>query len=39
MDYELDQKYGYDREEQSDRNLLDEYLKWFCDENCVNAGV
>lgn len=39
MDYELDQKYGYAKEEQSDRNLLDEYLKWFCDENCVKAGV
>lgn len=39
MDYELDQKYGYNREKQLDRNLLDEYLKWFCDENCVKAGV
>ena len=39
MDYELDQKYGYAKEEQSDKNLLDEYLKWFCDENCVKAGV
>ena len=39
MDYELDQKHGYDKEKQSDKNLLDEYLKWFCDENCVKAGV
>ena len=39
MDYELDCKYGYDREKQSDRNILEEYLKWFCDENCVKAGV
>lgn len=39
MDYELDQMYGYDKEEQVGKNLLDEYLKWFCDENCVKAGV
>ena len=35
MDYELDQKYGYDEEP---KNLLDEYLKWFCTENQVEAG-
>ena len=35
MDYELDQRYGYDEEPQ---NLLDEYLKWFCTENQVEAG-
>ena len=35
MDYELDQKYGYDEES---KNLLDEYLKWFCTENQVEAG-
>ena len=32
MDYELDQKYGYD---EAPKNLLDEYLKWFCEENAV----
>ena len=35
MDYELDQKYGYDEDP---KNLLDEYLKWFCTENQVEAG-
>ena len=35
MDYELDQKYGYD---EAPKNLLDEYLKWFCEQNCVEAG-
>ena len=35
MDYELDQKYGYAEEP---KNLLDEYLKWFCTENQVEAG-
>lgn len=44
MDYDLDQKYGYDEEkcadskEYSNKNLLDEYLKWFCEQNCVEAG-
>lgn len=34
MDYELDQsngKYSYE----TDKNLLDDYLKWFCEENAV----
>ena len=34
MDYELDQsndKCSYD----TDKNLLDDYLKWFCEENAV----
>ena len=34
MDYELDQsngKCGY----KTDKNLLDDYLKWFCEENAV----
>ena len=35
MDYELDQKYGYD---EVPKNLLDEYLKWFCEQNYVEAG-
>ena len=35
MDYGLDQKYGYD---EAPKNLLDEYLKWFCEQNCVEAG-
>ena len=35
MDYELDQKYGYD---EAPKNLLDEYLKWFCEQNYVEAG-
>ena len=35
MDYELDQKYGYD---EAPKNLLDEYLKWFCEQNRVEAG-
>ena len=39
MDYELDQKYGYEKEEQSGGNLLDQYIRWFCDENSMKAGV
>lgn len=35
MDYELDQKYGYD---EAPKNLLDEYLKWFCEQNYVEVG-
>ena len=35
MDYELDQKYGYD---EAPKNLLDEYMKWFCTENQLEAG-
>lgn len=37
MDYELDQKYGYNSEGHTDKNLLDEYLKWFCNVNRVKA--
>lgn len=34
MDYELDQSNArYDAE--SDKNLLEDYLKWFCEENAV----
>ena len=33
MDYELDQKYGECEEEKT--NLLEDYLKWFCEENAV----
>ena len=35
MDYEMDQKYGYD---EAPKNFLDESLKWFCEQNCVEAG-
>ncbi len=33
MDYELDQRYGECEDEKS--NLLEDYLKWFCEENVV----
>ncbi len=33
MDYELDQRYGECQDEKI--NLLEEYLKWFCEENAV----
>lgn len=34
MDYELDKSNGGCRDE-SEENLLAEYLKWFCKENAV----
>ena len=34
MDYELDQSNGKCNYE-TDKNLLDDYLKWFCEENVV----
>ena len=34
MDYELDQSNGECRDE-IDKKLLDDYLKWFCEENAV----
>ena len=34
MDYELDQSNGK-RSYETDKNLLDDYLKWFCKENAV----
>ena len=34
MDYELDQSNGKCCHE-TDKNLLDDYLKWFCEENAV----
>ena len=34
MDYELDQINGK-RSYETDKNLLDDYLKWFCEENAV----
>lgn len=34
MDYELDQSNGQCRDE-IDKKLLDDYLKWFCEENAV----
>lgn len=34
MDYELDQRYG-ECQEEADKNLLEDYLKWFCKENAV----
>ena len=34
MDYELDQSNGM-RSYETDKNLLDDYLKWFCEENAV----
>ena len=33
MDYELDQRYGKCEDEKVD--LLEDYLKWFCEENAV----
>lgn len=33
MDYELDQRYGECEDEKV--NLLEDYLKWFCEENAV----
>lgn len=33
MDYELDQRYGECEDEKID--LLEEYLKWFCEENAI----
>lgn len=33
MDYELDQRYGECEDEKVD--LLEDYLKWFCEENAV----
>ena len=35
MDYELDQSNGGCREEKSDKDLFEDYLKWFCEENAV----
>ena len=34
MDYELDQSNGKCSYE-TDKNLLNDYLKWFCEENAV----
>lgn len=34
MDYELDQRNSECRDE-ADKKLLDDYLKWFCEENAV----
>ena len=34
MDYELDQS-NVKRNYETDKNLLDDYLKWFCEENAV----
>lgn len=34
MDYELDQSIGKCSYE-TDKNLLDDYLKWFCEENAI----
>lgn len=34
MDYELDQSNGECKWE-SDKDLLEDYLKWFCEENAV----
>ena len=34
MDYELDQSNGQCIYE-TEKNLLDDYLKWFCEENAV----
>ena len=34
MDYELDQRSCECRDE-SDKNLLEDYLKWFCEEKSI----
>lgn len=36
MDYELDQSNGKCSYE-TDKNLLDDYLKWFCEEKAVRC--
>lgn len=35
MDYELDIRSGGCEKENQERNALDEYLQWFCEENAV----
>ena len=35
MDYELDLRSGGYKIENQERNILDEYLQWFCEENAV----
>ena len=35
MDYELDQGCGGCKEEETDKNLIEDYLKWFCKENAA----
>lgn len=35
MDYELDLRSGGCEKENQERNALDEYLQWFCEENAV----
>ena len=35
MDYELDLRSGGYKIENQERNILDEYLQWFCKENAV----
>ena len=35
MDYELDRRSGGYKIENQERNILDEYLQWFCKENAV----
>ena len=35
MDYELDIRSGGCEKENQERNALDEYLQWFCQENAV----
>lgn len=34
MDYELDQS-NFECKDEAGKNLLEEYLKWFCEENAV----
>lgn len=35
MDYELDQGCGGCKAEETDKNLIEDYLKWFCKENAA----
>ena len=35
MDYELDQSLCESKKEEADKNLMEDYLKWFCKENAV----
>lgn len=35
MDFELDRKSGGCQEDEAEKNLLEDYLKWFCEENQI----
>ena len=35
MDYELDRRFGDCQEEESEKSLLEDYLKWFSEEHKI----